>query len=156
MPTAYPTWATLQRRRAEARRSALTQAARKAVAALARRGVEARVIGSLARGTVRPHSDLDLLVTRLPAALRYRIETEVERAAAGLPFDVVYLDEIAPARVQAVLEEARDARELGADRLSSREVPRARSAGASSIAPPRSRGSCRAAPPPIRWRCGRP
>ena len=77
--------------------------AARALRRLAERGVEARVIGSLARGDFLLHSDVDLLVLRCPAELRYGIEGLVEETLEGLPFDVVYLDELAPTR-RAVLE----------------------------------------------------
>jgi predicted nucleotidyltransferase len=77
--------------------------AARALRRLAERGVEARLIGSLARGDFLLHSDVDLLVLRCPAELRHGIEELVEETLEGLPFDVVYLDELAPAR-RAVLE----------------------------------------------------
>lgn len=87
-------------------------AARRAVAALRERGVEAKVVGSLARGDFLRHSDIDLLVTACPPVLRYGIEGMVEEAVEGRPFDVVYLDEVAPERRARLLAEAVDASDL--------------------------------------------
>ncbi len=89
-----------------ARRRALLRAARAAVAALAAHDVRALVFGSPARGDGGAHSDLDLLVVDCPDGWRYRIETLVEAAAAGLPFDVVYADELAEPWRSAALAEA--------------------------------------------------
>jgi predicted nucleotidyltransferase len=85
--------ADTKERAAKARR-----VARRALAALAARGVEARLVGSLARGDFMLHSDVDILVVRCPEELRYQIEGLVEDRMEGLPFDVVYLDEVAPER----------------------------------------------------------
>ena len=79
---------------------------------LAEQGVAARVIGSLARGDFRLHSDVDLLVLRCPPALRYRIEGLVEDALQGLPFDVVYLDEVKPERRADIQRRSLDASDL--------------------------------------------
>lgn len=78
----------------EQRRARAIEAARAALDALAALGVEAVVTGSLARGGFGPWSDIDILVTACPRPLKYAIESVVEDAVAGLPFDVVYLDEI--------------------------------------------------------------
>jgi predicted nucleotidyltransferase len=105
-------WDLARRRLADRRRAAAVEAARRAVAVLAARGVRALVFGSLARGDFAPHSDVDLLVVHCPEGLHYRIEAAVEDVMAGLPFDVVYLDELPePARAEA-LEEAMDAADL--------------------------------------------
>lgn len=71
--------------------------ARDALAMLAERGVEAKVVGSLAKGRFHEGSDIDFLVTTCPAHLRHRIEGLVEDTLEGFAFDVLYLDEI-PAR----------------------------------------------------------
>jgi predicted nucleotidyltransferase len=86
--------------------------AARALRRLAERGVEARVIGSLARGDFLLHSDVDLLVLRCPPELRYRIEGLVEDTLEGLPFDVVYLDEVAPERRAAIQSRSLNASDL--------------------------------------------
>lgn len=98
-----PTLDELLTRHTQERAAKARTAAARALRALGRLGVEARLIGSLARGDHRLHSDIDILIVRCPDELRYRIEGLVEDALGGLPFDVVYLDEVAPAR-RAVLE----------------------------------------------------
>ena len=81
------------------RRTRAINGARAAIRALARQGVSARVTGSLAAGRFGPGSDVDLLVTDCPRALKYTIESVVEDCLGGLPFDVIYLDEVpAPKR----------------------------------------------------------
>jgi transcriptional regulator with XRE-family HTH domain len=75
-------------------------ASRKAAAVLGRlaaAGVRALVFGSLAKGTFREGSDVDFLVLRCPARLKYRIESLVEDLMGAIPFDVVYADEMPPA-----------------------------------------------------------
>ncbi len=103
--------ALLDRDAAERRALALS-AARRASAALSRLGIDARVVGSLARSSFAGHSDIDLLILSCPPAWRYRLESIVEDAVGGLPFDVIYLDEVPPHRRDALLAEARHASAL--------------------------------------------
>ena len=86
--------------------------ARAAIRALARQGVSARVTGSLATGRFRSGSDVDLLVTECPPALKYTIESLVEDCLGGMPFDVIYLDELPAPRRAQVLSIAVDANDL--------------------------------------------
>jgi predicted nucleotidyltransferase len=86
---------------------------RAAVAALAELGVVAVVTGSLARRTFDAHSDVDLLITACPRALKYAIEHIVEDKLGGLPFDVTYLDELPEWKVAGFTQGAVDASELG-------------------------------------------
>lgn len=91
------------------RRRMAAERARRVAVLLARRGVQAQIVGSLARGDFGPHSDVDFLITSIPGGLRYRIESQVEDAMDGLPFSVLYLDEAPPMRRQALEAEAVDA-----------------------------------------------
>lgn len=100
------------KRDAHQRRERAVAVARRAVAALAAVGVDVMVVGSLARGTFRHHSDIDLLVVSCPSELRYAIEGMVEEEAGGLPFDVINLDEVTQARRGRLLSEARRASDL--------------------------------------------
>ena len=62
---------------------------------LAKRGIQARIIGSLAEGRFTIHSDVDFLITHLPDPhLRYAIEGDIEDMMGPIPFDVVYQDEV--------------------------------------------------------------
>ena len=62
---------------------------------LTKRGIQARIIGSLADGRFALHSDVDFLITHLPdPRLRYAIEGDVEDIMGPIPFDVVYQDEV--------------------------------------------------------------
>lgn len=112
MTAPYPTLDALMARQTEARRTRAVAAARAVLAWLAEDGVEARVIGSLARGTFKRHSDVDVLVLSCPPDRRYRIEAGVEERMGGLPFDVVYLDEVEPAQAERLQREAVDASDL--------------------------------------------
>ena len=76
------------------RRRRAVAGAKAVVVALAELGVSALVTGSLARGGFGVHSDVDLLVTACPRALKYAIEGIVEDCLGGMAFDVVYLDEL--------------------------------------------------------------
>ena len=102
MPTLEEILAARTRARTEKARSR----ALRALQALERLGVDARLVGSLARGEHRLHSDVDILILRCPDELRYRIESIVEDELGGLPFDVVYLDEVVPAKRVKLQREA--------------------------------------------------
>lgn len=76
-------------------RSRYLEAAKRVAVSLKERGVEVRLVGSLARGTdFDASSDIDFLVLKCPEDLRYRIEADVEDMLEGIPFDVTYLDEV--------------------------------------------------------------
>lgn len=78
------------------RRVEASARAQSVLQALAKRGIQARIIGSLADGRFALHSDVDFLITHLPdPRLRYAIEGDVEDIMGPIPFDVVYQDEVA-------------------------------------------------------------
>jgi predicted nucleotidyltransferase len=93
------------------RRRAVTLA-RAAAEALDQLGVSVLVTGSLARGFFGPHSDIDFLVTSCPRHLKYAIEGLIEDKLDGIPFDVVYADEIPASKIARFTEGAVDARHL--------------------------------------------
>jgi predicted nucleotidyltransferase len=97
----------------EAHRSRAMAAARAAIKVLAERGVQAELIGSLASPDFDQTSDIDLLVTVCPRSLKYAIESFVEDCLQGLPFDVIYRDELSPDRVARLEEAARVQRAVG-------------------------------------------
>jgi predicted nucleotidyltransferase len=107
-----PTLDEILAARTRARTAKARSAALRALRALGRLRVEARLIGSLARGDHRLHSDIDILIVRCPDELRYRIEGIVEDELEGLPFDVVYLDEVVPARRAALERESLHASDI--------------------------------------------
>jgi predicted nucleotidyltransferase len=80
--------------------------ARRAVARLESLGVDAVITGSLARGTFDAGSDVDFVVLKCPRHLKYAIESIVEDELGGLPFDVLYHEEIPPARLRRFLDGA--------------------------------------------------
>lgn len=61
---------------------------------LRKKGVRATITGSLASGRFRGHSDVDFLVKVCPHPLKYTIEADVEDIMRGMPFDVIYQDEV--------------------------------------------------------------
>ncbi len=89
-------------------RSRYLEAARRVAVSLKERGVEIRLVGSLARGAdFDISSDIDFLVLECPEELRYRIEADVEDILDGIPFDVTYLDEVKSAHFRKrLLEDA--------------------------------------------------
>jgi predicted nucleotidyltransferase len=98
-------------RASERRRLAISRA-RNACAMLAGMGVTARVFGSLATGRFGLDSDIDFLVVECPRHLKYGIEGAVEDCLVGLPFDVVYLDEVPTWKRDRFTREAVDAGDL--------------------------------------------
>lgn len=98
----------LERQVTVRRRMALAKA-RLTLDRLAAEGFEARLIGSLARGTFKAHSDVAFLIQNCPADRKYTIEGLVEELMAPLPFSVIDLDEVDPARRAVLLRESRDA-----------------------------------------------
>jgi predicted nucleotidyltransferase len=94
-----------RRRRAIAR-------TRAAVDMMKEKGISALVIGSLAKGTFGPDSDIDFLLTSCPRKYKYAIEAKVEDILGDLPFDVVYLEEIPSDRVERFTSGAIDAHAL--------------------------------------------
>lgn len=77
----------------ERHREAVRRAAR-TLDQLRVRGVDAKVVGSLAERKFGPASDVDFLVIRCPTELKYRIEWIVEDEMGDIPFDLVYREEV--------------------------------------------------------------
>jgi predicted nucleotidyltransferase len=96
----------------ETRRERAVEGAKRALQALETRGITAVVTGSLADGRFGPDSDVDILVTRCPKDLKYAIEGIVEDCLAGLPFDVICLDEVPSWRAKRFVQRTADARSL--------------------------------------------
>ena len=90
----YPSLEALRETRRRVRERAALTAAARALRRLRERGVRAGVFGSLVTGRFGLHSDVDFIVMDCPAALRYRIETDVEACMQGIAFDVAYADEM--------------------------------------------------------------
>lgn len=88
-------------------RSDAVRLARKAVVAMEERGIEVLLTGSLARGDFWPSSDVDFLVIRCPREWKYRIEGVVEDVMNGVPFDVIYEDELLPGKARLMRRDAR-------------------------------------------------
>lgn len=84
-----------------------------ALGAMALRGIEALVFGSLARGEFRPGSDIDFLIVACPKGWKYRIESVVEDILRDIPFDVIYQDETPAAKLSLMLEDAVPAEAFG-------------------------------------------
>ena len=99
----YPSLDTLHETRRRARERAARASALVVLRYLRARGVRAGVFGSLASGRFKLHSDVDFIVLECPSALRYGIEADVEDRMRGIPFDVVYADEMRePCRSRAL------------------------------------------------------
>ena len=92
----------------------LRRAARACERALAKAGVRARVVGSVAYDAVRARSDLDLLIVSYPGKTWGQVRSVVDNAAQpyGIPVDVIFADTLPPAVRKAMLKDARRAGEL--------------------------------------------
>jgi len=93
-------------------RARAVEGARRVAAELGRRGVEVVVTGSLARGRFDLNSDVDFVVLKCPRNLKYAIEGIVEDELRGIPFDVVYREEIPSSRLERFMEGAVSASDL--------------------------------------------
>ena len=82
--------------RAAARYREARELAARALQQLASHGVRARLIGSLARGTFRATSDIDILIEDAGGLSAQKIEEVARKAIGEFPFDIVYTEEIAP------------------------------------------------------------
>ncbi len=80
--------------------------------ALARVGVRAHVVGSLAYDDVREGSDLDLLIVSYPGKTWGQVRSAVDDAARpyGVPVDVIFADTLPPAVRKAMLQDAQPSR----------------------------------------------
>ena len=84
----------LLRERAEVRRREAARLALSALEALERSGIEAVVVGSLARGRFLGHSDVDLFVENRYGVAPEAVVAIVERAMGDFPFDVLFGDRV--------------------------------------------------------------
>lgn len=96
----------LAARAMERRRRALELAGR-AMRALHRAGVSARIVGSLAKGTFRAGSDVDFLIEARGGLSDSRVVGIVEESMKGFPFDVTFADRADPRLLAMMREEAR-------------------------------------------------
>jgi predicted nucleotidyltransferase len=96
----------------EAYRTKAVEAARRAAAELASREVKVVVTGCLARGAFGRGSDVDFVVLECPRHLKYAIEGIVEDELRGIPFNVVYKEEIPPAKLRRFMDGAVHAPDL--------------------------------------------
>lgn len=97
-------WQTIIAERTEKRRQVAQAAATRALASLGAKGFDIRIFGSLARGDFRVHSDVDFLVSGpIDSERRVIVESGLCRAMeeSGLPYDVIYLDDLTPAQAAA-------------------------------------------------------
>ena len=108
IPADAPIRRTAAGRPACTRAGVLRQTARACEAALAKSGIRALVVGSLAYGLVRPDSDLDLLVLSYPGRKWSEVQSIASGAAApyGVPVDVIYADTLPAAVRKAMLKDA--------------------------------------------------
>ena len=91
----FPTMTETLSSRLSARKQLALASAARALEVLRRLGVEVGLVGSLARGDFKLHSDVDFLVKLLPdEEMRYRLDLVVEPEMEGLPFQFIYLDEV--------------------------------------------------------------
>jgi len=82
-------------RAAERRAQALPRAVA-ALEALREQGVDAGVIGSLARDRVRAHSDIDFVILDRGPLTFNDVLRVIDYAVQPVPWDVIFLDRVAP------------------------------------------------------------
>lgn len=75
-------------------------------------GVEAGIVGSLARGIFKVHSDVDFFILQHPCSTIDEVITIIERAMGDFPFDVVFQESIGKADLTELLEELTYASDL--------------------------------------------
>ena len=92
--------------RGEARRQLATRLAAFALRRLKNAGVTAAVVGSLARGALRPDSDVDFLIEQRGGLSESRITDLVASAMQGFPFDVVFAERVDPSLLRFLRAEA--------------------------------------------------
>ena len=96
----------LAERALERRQRALVLAAQ-TLGELRKRGVSARIVGSLAKGTFRADSDVDYLIEDRSAVPESRVMAIVETSMQGFPFDVTFAERADPRLLAMMREEAR-------------------------------------------------
>jgi predicted nucleotidyltransferase len=83
--------------------------ARGIVRSLQATGIDAVIVGSLARGMSREGSDIDILVrTDVPWIKRYDVETTVIEASrySGFSVDIIYEQDLSPGAKSRMLADA--------------------------------------------------
>ncbi len=95
-------------------RGLLRQAARACGRALAKAGVGALVVGSVAYDAIHPASDLDLLIVSHAGKTWGQVRALVDVAAApySVRVDLIFAETLPPAIRRAMLKDARRANEL--------------------------------------------
>lgn len=93
-------------------RAAAIAAAKRAISQLEQKAIKVLVTGSLADNTFGLHSDIDFLIVEYPREMKYALEGMVEDAVGNIPFDVIYLDEVAPRKLLSFTEKARRVEDL--------------------------------------------
>jgi predicted nucleotidyltransferase len=96
------------RRRAEERRSLATRLALRALQDLERQGIRAWIVGSLAKGSFSPHSDVDFVVDCPPEA-EYEVFRAIERAMGAFPFHMIPYGRVVADTLPLLMEGALDA-----------------------------------------------
>ena len=89
--------------RTELRRAIAVARVAEITSDLKREGVEVAMIGSLATGNFRAHSDIDLLVrTGVDSSWRARVERIVANRlrGTGIPYDLVFADDLTAERLR--------------------------------------------------------
>lgn len=93
--------------RDRAKEAAAAVVARSALLALRSAGYPAHLVGSLARGEFRSHSDIDLLIDASGPGRDHAICVSL-RALAGHPSSIVFMEDVPPHALPHFLKEAAD------------------------------------------------
>lgn len=82
-------------------------------------GVEAGIVGSLARSTFKAHSDVDFFILNHPCSTIDEVLTIIEHAMGDFPFDVIFRETVNTTDLSELLEELIYASDLRQIALSS-------------------------------------
>lgn len=104
----YPTLDATLAKRSAAATAAGHEAARAVLDGLRRAGAVVKLVGSAARGRMRPGSDIDVLVLDRGGMAPIELVARAERAAAGWTVDVIFAEHTDPVALELFLTEAID------------------------------------------------
>jgi hypothetical protein len=107
-PLHFPGMNAAFRRRANERRSLATRLALTALRDLEERGIRAWIVGSLAKGSLSPHSDVDFVVD-CPVEDEYQAFRTIEKAMGAFPFHLIPRSRVKADALPLLMEGALDA-----------------------------------------------
>lgn len=101
--------AALLEARASQRRARALEAARELLGVFTKQGLDAAIVGSLARDEFHAHSDIDILILdHLSPAMRLATERQVAQRMSGreIPVDLIFADDVHPVTLVELKQDA--------------------------------------------------